>query len=64
MAKGTGKEEVVTVVPLHEELKLGILLGVLELARITRRNSLKAYQRGFRKVSSSMYCSIGVGRVS
>jgi len=36
---------VVTVVPLHEELKPGMLLGVLELARITRKEFIEAYQK-------------------
>ncbi|MCE4612998.1 MAG: type II toxin-antitoxin system HicA family toxin [Desulfurococcales archaeon] len=37
----TGDRKIVTVVPLHPELKPGILLGVLELAGIDRieRNS-------------------------
>lgn len=33
-------EKVVTVVPLHKEVKTGTLLGVLELARIKRENFL------------------------
>ncbi len=45
LAKGTRKEKVVTVVPLHEEPKPGTLLGALELARITRKEFIEAYQR-------------------
>ena len=35
----------VTVVSLHEELKPGTLLGVLELARITRNEFIEAYRK-------------------
>lgn len=34
-------EKIVTVVPLHKEVKIGTLLGILELARITREEFLK-----------------------
>jgi len=37
-------KKIVTVVPLHPELKPGTLLGVLELAGIDREEFLKAYE--------------------
>lgn len=36
--------KIVTVVPLHPELKPGTLLGVLELARIAKEEFLRAYE--------------------
>ncbi len=33
-------EKIVTVVPLHKEVKIGTLLGILELARINREEFL------------------------
>ena len=44
LAKYTGDRKIVTVVPLHSELKPGTLLGVLELAGIDREELLKAYE--------------------
>gem|GEM_PF-5431571 len=35
----------VTVVPLHRELKPDTLLGVMDLAGISRKESLEAYER-------------------
>ena len=63
LAKGTGKEKVVTVVPLHEELKPGTLLGVLELARITRKEFVGAYQRDPMRISHSIDCGISVSEI-
>ncbi len=37
LVKGTDREKVVTVVPLHRELKLGTILGILSQARISRK---------------------------
>ena len=34
-------KKIVTVVPLHKEVKPGTLLGILELARINRENFLE-----------------------
>ncbi len=42
LVKHTGDRRVVTVVPLHPELKPGTLLGVLELAGIDGEEFLKA----------------------
>ncbi len=44
LARYTGARKIVTVVPLHPELKPGTLLGVLELAEIDREEFLKAYE--------------------
>ena len=44
LVKHTADRKIVTVVPLHPELKHGTLLGILELARINRENFLKAYE--------------------
>ncbi|MBO3840434.1 MAG: type II toxin-antitoxin system HicA family toxin [Thermoproteota archaeon] len=38
MEKG---KKIVTIVPLHEEVKLGTLLGILRLARIRKEEFLK-----------------------
>ena len=35
LVRETGAEKTVTVVPLHHELKLGTLKGVLELAKVS-----------------------------
>ena len=43
LVKYTGDRKIVTVVPLHPELKPGSLLGVLQLAEIDREDFLKAY---------------------
>ena len=44
LMKIEGNKKKVTVVPLHPELKTGTLLGILELAGITREEFLKAYE--------------------
>lgn len=44
LVKHTADRKIVTVVPLHPELKHGTLLGILELARINREDFLKAYE--------------------
>ncbi len=44
LVKRVGDKKLVTVVPLHPELKPGTLLGVLELARVNREEFLKAYE--------------------
>ena len=44
LVKYTGDRKIVTVVPLHPELKPGTLLGVLQLAEIDREDFLKAYE--------------------
>jgi hypothetical protein len=33
--------KIVTVVPLHKEIKPGTLLGILQLAKVTREEFLK-----------------------
>ncbi|MEM2154632.1 MAG: type II toxin-antitoxin system HicA family toxin [Nitrososphaeria archaeon] len=35
-------EKIVTVVPLHDEVKVGTLLGILSLARITKEEFIEA----------------------
>ena len=40
----TGRK-IVTVVPLHPELKPGTLLGILKLAEISKDNFLKALKK-------------------
>ena len=42
LARYSRGKKIVTVVPLHPELKPGTLLGVLELARISREDFIKA----------------------
>ncbi len=44
LARQVGGRKVVTVVPLHPELKPGTLLGVLELAGLTREEFIRAYE--------------------
>ncbi|MCE4619558.1 MAG: type II toxin-antitoxin system HicA family toxin [Desulfurococcales archaeon] len=44
LVKYAGDRKIVTIVPLHPELKPGTLLGVLELAEIDREEFLKAYE--------------------
>jgi len=44
LVKYTSGGKIVTVVPLHPELKPGTLLGVLELAGVGRGEFLKAYE--------------------
>jgi len=34
-------EKIVTVVPMHREVKIGTLLGILKLARITREEFMR-----------------------
>jgi len=45
LRKYVGGRKIVTVVPLHPELKPGTLLGVLELAGISREEFLEALER-------------------
>ncbi len=45
LVKYTSERKIVTVVPLHPELKPGTLLGVLELAGISREEFLEAYNK-------------------
>jgi predicted RNA binding protein YcfA (HicA-like mRNA interferase family) len=45
LRKYVGGKKIVTVVPLHPELKPGTLLGVLELAGISRDEFLEALQK-------------------
>ncbi len=40
LVKFEGKRKIVTVVPLHKELKPGTLLGVLKLAEIDKKDFL------------------------
>ncbi len=44
LVKHVEDRKIVTVVPLHLELKPGTLLGVLDLAGITREEFLRAYE--------------------
>ena len=44
LIKYVGSEKIGTVVPLHPELKRGTLLGILEKARITKEEFVKAYE--------------------
>ena len=44
LVKYAGDRKIVTVVPLHPELRPGTLLGVLELAEIDREKFLEAYE--------------------
>jgi predicted RNA binding protein YcfA (HicA-like mRNA interferase family) len=44
LVKYSGNKKIVTVVPLHPELKPGTLLGVLELAKITKNEFLRAFE--------------------
>ncbi len=45
LRKYVGVRKIVTVVPLHLELKPGTLLGVLELAGISREEFLGALEK-------------------
>jgi len=45
LVKHVEGRKIVTVVPLHSELKPGTLLGVLELAGITREEFLRAHEK-------------------
>lgn len=40
LRKFVGGEKIVTIVPLHREVKIGTLFGVLALARIEKREFL------------------------
>ncbi len=44
LVKYVDDRKIVTVVPLHPELKRGTLLGVLELAEISREEFIQAYE--------------------
>ena len=37
-------EKIATVVPLHKEVKPGTLIGILELARVSREEFLKSLE--------------------
>ena len=41
LQKSIGKESVVTIVPNHKELQTGTLLGILELAKIDKKEFLR-----------------------
>ncbi len=45
LVKYVDDRKIVTVVPLHPELKRGTLLGVLELAEISREEFVQAYEK-------------------
>jgi len=45
LVKFEREKKIVTVVPLHDELKPGTLLGVLKLADISREDFLKAIKK-------------------
>ncbi len=45
LVKYVDDRKIVTVVPLHPELKRGTLLGVLELAEISREEFIQAYEK-------------------
>jgi predicted RNA binding protein YcfA (HicA-like mRNA interferase family) len=45
LAKHEAGRKIVTVVPLHSELKPGTLLGILKLAEISRDDFLKALKK-------------------
>jgi len=45
LRKYVSDRKIVTVVPLHPELKPGTLLGVLELAGISREEFLEALEK-------------------
>jgi len=47
LVKYVGDRKVVTIVPLHKELKVGTLLGVLRLAEISRKEFIEAYEEIF-----------------
>ena len=40
LRKFSGRRKIVTIVPLHKEVKVGTLLGILELAKISREEFL------------------------
>ncbi len=45
LVKHEKDRKIVTVVPLHKEVKRGTLLGVLKLAKISKDEFLKAIKR-------------------
>jgi len=45
LVKHEAGRKIVTVVPLHSELKPGTLLGILKLAEISRDDFLKALKK-------------------
>jgi len=45
LVKYENNKKVVTVVPLHKELKVGTLLGVLKLAGISKEEFIEAYEK-------------------
>lgn len=45
LRKFSGGKKIVTVVPLHKEVRMGTLLGVLELAGISKDEFLKKLKR-------------------
>ncbi len=45
LVKYVDDRKIVTVVPLHPELKRGTLLGILELAEISREEFIQAYEK-------------------
>ena len=45
LVKYSGMRKLVTVVPLHPEVKSGTLLGILELAGISKKEFMEAYEK-------------------
>jgi len=45
LVKHEARKKIVTVVPLHSELKPGTLLGILKLAEISKDDFLKALKK-------------------
>ena len=41
LKKGAGRREVTTIIPLHKELALGTLRGILELAEVNEKDFWK-----------------------
>ncbi len=44
LRKFIGREKIATVIPLHKEVTLGTLLGILEQARISKEEFLKSLE--------------------
>ena len=44
LIKGTGRNKIGCVVPLHDELETGTLLAILRQAKITREEFIKKYK--------------------
>jgi predicted RNA binding protein YcfA (HicA-like mRNA interferase family) len=44
LRKFANNKKIVTIVPLHKELKIGTLLGVLNLAKIEKTNFSNAFR--------------------